>query len=109
MLLTCSGSTGNPFSALEYRLPGSLRCYGAYTTCEEVKAAGLPSGVYRLDPDGPDGDKRPFPVECFIDDEEILGTIYHDQPKEVSSRAVITETSFLLAVLCVHYLRQDKY
>ena len=83
-IIKCLGSTGNPFSILEYRLPGPLRCYSAYKTCEEVKAAGLPSGVYRLDPDGPSGPTVPFPVECFIaDDSPIIGSIYHDEMAEV--------------------------
>ena len=67
-----------------YRLNGPLRCYQSYTTCAEVKAAGLPSGVYWLDADGADGTLLPFEVYCKIEADSIMGFIEHDSMDPVS-------------------------
>ena len=50
-----------------------------------MKAAGLSSGIYWLDPDGAAGSHTPFPVECVIDGEKSMGVVYPDK-QEVSQQ-----------------------
>lgn len=81
--LYCYVGSPGEFSSLRYKLNGPLRCYTAYKTCEEVKAAGLPSGEYHLDPDGPRGDNPPFPVYCEVDGHKIMGRMPATSSHEV--------------------------